>query len=79
MVGFSTGAALAVEYSLARLEGEALPAADALVLSVAGHRCRSMAWLRRLAGTSLVDPRLGKLAWLDLLPEYDPTNTTHFP
>jgi len=60
MVGFSTGAALAVEYSLARLEGEELPAADALVL---------------LSPAIGVDP----MAWLDLLPEYDPYKYNSFP
>src|SRR5262245_7970572 len=32
MIGYSTGAALAVEYALARLQGEALPPASGLIL-----------------------------------------------
>ena len=79
MVGFSTGAALAVEYSLARLEGEELPAADALVLLSPAIGVDPMAWLAVWQERASSIPGLGKLAWLDLLPEYDPYKYNSFP
>ena len=79
MVGFSTGAALAVEYSLARLQGEDLPPVEKLVLispaigvsPAAGFA----AWLARIAEW-LGAP---KLAWTEVLPEYDPYKYSSFP
>lgn len=79
LIGFSTGAALAVEYSLARLEGEDLPRIDGLVLLSPAIGVDPLAflaiWQARLARV----PGLGKMAWLDLLPEYDPYKYNSFP
>jgi alpha-beta hydrolase superfamily lysophospholipase len=78
-MGFSTGAALSVEYSLARLEGEDLPRVDGLVLLSPAIGVDPLAWLaiwqKRLSGL----PGLGKMAWLDLVPEYDPYKYNSFP
>src|SRR5882672_940660 len=79
MVGFSTGAALAVEYSLARLEGENLPGADALVLLSPAIGVDPLAWLAVWQERLSRLPGLGKLAWLDLIPEYDPYKYNSFP
>ena len=79
MVGFSTGAALAVEYSLARLEGEELPGADALVLLSPAIGVDPLAWLAVWQERLSMLPGLGKLAWLDLIPEYDPYKYNSFP
>jgi alpha-beta hydrolase superfamily lysophospholipase len=72
MVGYSNGAALAVEYALAALEDPALPAADGLVLlspAIGISRAAVLAvWQARLAHL----PGLGTLAWNSILPEYDP-------
>lgn len=79
LVGYSTGAALAVEYALARLEGEDLPAVHGLVLLSPAigvdPAARLAIWQSRLARL----PGLGKMAWLDLLPEYDPYKYNSFP
>ena len=78
IVGYSTGAALAVEYALARLLGENLPAANGLVLLSPAIGVSPLAalaiWQSRLARL----PGLQKLAWTDLLPEYDPYKYNSF-
>ena len=72
IVGYSTGAALAVQYVLATLEDETLPRVDRLVLLSPAIGVSSVAvlavWQARL-GHLL---GLEKLAWSDILPEYDP-------
>ncbi|HHH43977.1 MAG TPA: alpha/beta fold hydrolase [Gammaproteobacteria bacterium] len=72
IVGYSNGAALAVQYALATLEDPALPAASGLVLfspaigvSPAAAFAVWQARLGHLLG-------LKKLEWNSLLPEYDP-------
>jgi alpha-beta hydrolase superfamily lysophospholipase len=78
IVGYSTGAALAVEYALARAAGEALPRADALILlspAIGVSPAAALAvWQARLA----LIPRLEKLAWESVGPEYDPYKYTSF-
>lgn len=72
LVGYSTGAALAVEYALARLRGEDLPEARGLVLispAIGVSPVAALAaWQARLAAV----PGLEQLAWSSVLPEYDP-------
>lgn len=72
IVGYSNGAALAVQYTLATLDDPALPRIDSLVLmSPEIGVTPAAAWaiwqarLGRVLG-------LEKLAWNDILPEYDP-------
>jgi alpha-beta hydrolase superfamily lysophospholipase len=79
LIGFSTGAALAVEYSLARLEGEDVPAVDGLVLLSPAIGVDPLAWLAIWQGRLARVPGLGKMAWLDLIPEYDPYKYNSFP
>jgi hypothetical protein len=79
IAGYSNGAALAVEYSLAVLEGEELPAADGLVLlspaigvsPVAGFAI----WQARFSYITGMD----KLAWNTITPEFDPYKYNSFP
>jgi len=72
LVGYSTGAALAVEYALARLEGEDLPAVQGIILlspAIGVSPAAAFAvWQGRIS-TWLGAP---KVAWTDFLPEYDP-------
>lgn len=72
LVGFSTGGALAVEYALARLRGEDLPAVQGLVLvspAIGVSPVAALAvWQARLA----MLPGLEQLAWSSVLPEFDP-------
>lgn len=72
IAGYSCGAALAVEYMLAQQQGEKMPRPSALVLAspalgVSGA-ARFAHWQKIFARI----PGLQKLAWVDLLPEYDP-------
>jgi alpha-beta hydrolase superfamily lysophospholipase len=72
MIGYSNGAALAMEYALARMQGEALPKVDRLVLlspAIGVARVAALAvWQGRLS--VLLDAP--KVAWNDMGPEYDP-------
>lgn len=72
IVGFSTGGALAVEYALARLGGEDLPAVQGLVLVSPAIGVSPMAalavWQARLA----MLPGFEQLAWSTVLPEFEP-------
>ena len=78
-IGYSTGAALAVEYALARLEGEDLPPVDAIVMLSPSIGVDPMAWLAVWQARLSRIPGLGKLAWLDIVPEYDPYKYNSFP
>ena len=78
LAGFSTGAALSVEYCLARLQGEDLPAVDRLVLLSPAIGVTPVAalavWQARLAAL----PGLEKVAWDSIGPEYDPYKYVSF-
>jgi alpha-beta hydrolase superfamily lysophospholipase len=78
MVGYSTGAALALDYTLGALEEGASPAPASLVLISPAIRVSPTAALARFKnGLSLV-PGLGRLAWLQILPEFDPYKYNSF-
>ena len=72
IVGYSNGAALAVEYTLSTLDDPTLPRVDSLVLLSPEIGITSAAalaiWQARLGSLLGMD----KLAWNDILPEYDP-------
>ena len=79
IVGYSTGAALGVEYALARSAGANLPRVDGLVLlspAIGVSPAAALAvWQARLARV----PGLQKIAWESLVPEYDPYKYQSFP
>jgi alpha-beta hydrolase superfamily lysophospholipase len=72
VIGYSTGAALAVNYALATLEDKTLPPIERIVVLSPAIGVASVAvlavWQARL-GRLL---GLEKLAWNGILPEYDP-------
>lgn len=72
VMGYSCGAALSVEYTLAQQQGESLPRPSAVVLLSpaigVSSAARFASWQKEFARV----PGLEKLAWVDLLPEYDP-------
>lgn len=72
IVGYSNGAALAVEYALARVLGEELPRPRGLILlspAIGVSPVAALAiWQSRLSRL----PGLGVLAWTSIAPEYDP-------
>jgi alpha-beta hydrolase superfamily lysophospholipase len=72
IAGYSTGAALAIEYALATLQGESLPRASGLVLLSPAIGVSPVAafaaWPARIARWTGWE----KLAWTDTPPEFDP-------
>ena len=78
MIGYSTGAALAVEYALSALVDDTLPKSAGLVLVSPAIGVTSLAalavWQARI-GHLL---GLEKLAWNSILPEYDPFKYNSF-
>jgi alpha-beta hydrolase superfamily lysophospholipase len=79
IVGYSTGAPLALNYALEALERNDSPAPASLVLispAIGIHPGAALAkWKRRLSYL----PGLGGLAWLSVLPEFDPYKYNSFP
>lgn len=78
IVGYSTGAPLALNFSLDALEGSASPVPASLVLispAIGIHPAAGLAGLKD--GLSRV-PGLGGLAWLSIQPEFDPYKYNSF-
>jgi hypothetical protein len=78
LVGYSTGGALALNFALDALEGEASPVPASLVLispAVGVHPAAALAGFK--AGLAVV-PGLGGLAWLQIVPEFDPYKYNSF-
>ncbi|MDJ0861526.1 MAG: alpha/beta fold hydrolase [Gammaproteobacteria bacterium] len=78
VVGYSTGAPLALDYALDVLDGTVAPAPASLVLispAIGISPAAALAsWKVRLARI----PGLEKLAWTQILPEFDPFNYNSF-
>ncbi len=76
--GYSNGAALAVEYALATLEGEDLPTVDRIVMlspAIAVTKlARFAVWQGKLGHWLGLD----KLAWNSIQPEFDPFKYNSF-
>jgi acetyl esterase/lipase len=76
IVGYSTGGALAVEYALATLQGEALPRASGLVLLSPAIGVSAVAAVAAWPGRIARWTGWQKLAWTATPPSLIPTNTT---
>jgi alpha-beta hydrolase superfamily lysophospholipase len=78
IVGYSTGAPLALDFALDALEGNSSPVPASLVLispAIGIHAIAALAnWKARLAAL----PGLGGLAWLQIVPEFDPHKYNSF-
>ncbi len=78
IMGYSTGAPLALDYSLNLLEGASIPMPASLVLISPAIGITPAAvlaeWQARLAAV----PGLEKLAWTQILPEFDPFKYNSF-
>jgi alpha-beta hydrolase superfamily lysophospholipase len=78
IVGYSTGAPLAIDFALKALEENGSPVPASLVLispAIGIHAAAALAkWKRRLSYV----PGLGGLAWLSVLPEFDPYKYNSF-
>jgi len=78
ILGYSTGAPLALNYSLDALEGSASPLPASLVLispAIGVHPAAGLAGMK--GGLSRI-PGLGGLAWLSIQPEFDPYKYNSF-
>lgn len=78
LIGYSTGATLAVDFALDALEGRARPMPASLVLvspALGLHAAAGLAGVKRRIGGL---PGLGDLAWLTLEPEFDPYKYNSF-
>lgn len=78
LVGYSNGAALALEYTLSQMEGESLPKPAGLILISPAVTVTPMAALARFNLYLSLLPGLEKLAWLSIQPEYDPFKYNSF-
>ena len=78
VIGYSTGAPLALDFTLNALDGKTGPVPASLVLvspAIGIHAAAAAAaWKRRMA----VLPGLGNLAWLNIEPEFDPYKYNSF-
>ena len=78
IVGYSTGAPLALDFALDALEGSPSPVPASLVLispAISIHAAAALAeWKARLAAL----PGLERLAWLQVQPEFDPFKYNSF-
>ena len=79
MAGYSNGAALLVDYALGASEGSSDPAPSRLLLLSPALAVRPIAALARVQRLLAVLPGLHKLAWTEILPEYDPYKYNSFP
>lgn len=79
LMGYSTGAPLAVEYALSAIDGEAVPRTDGLILLSPAMGLPPIAGLATFQlGLSRL-PGLEKMAWESVSPEYDPYKYNSFP
>ncbi len=79
IVGYSNGAALALEYALSEMLGEKLVKPEGLILISPAVAVSPAAILARLFQILADLPGLEKLAWLSIKPEYDPYKYNSFP
>jgi len=78
IVGYSTGAALALDFALKAMEGSASPVPASLVLISPAIRIHATAAFASFKDRLSFIPGLGKLAWLQILPEFDPYKYNSF-
>jgi alpha-beta hydrolase superfamily lysophospholipase len=78
IIGYSTGATLALDFTLTAMEGGAMPVPTSLVLispAIGIHAAAALAaWKRRLSAF----PGLAGLGWLVVEPEFDPYKYNSF-
>ena len=78
IVGYSTGAPLALNFALDALEGTAVPVPATLVLISPAIGVHSAAGFAGLKNGLAALPGLGGLAWLQVVPEFDPYKYNSF-
>jgi alpha-beta hydrolase superfamily lysophospholipase len=78
MIGYSTGAPLALEFALDALDGDAEPEPASIVLISPAIRIHPVAGLARFKNGLAAIPGLGGLAWTQVQPEFDPYKYNSF-
>ncbi len=78
VVGYSTGASLAIDYALDAAEGAVAPAPASLVLVSPAIRIHHAARLAGFKNAMSALPGLERLAWLSVMPEFDPFKYNSF-
>ncbi len=78
MIGYSTGAALALDFTLNALDGDVAPVPASVVLISPAIRVHSAARLAGFKNALSALPGLGDLAWLSVGPEFDPYKYNSF-
>ncbi len=78
IVGYSTGAPLALNFALDAIEDTALPVPVSLVLISPAIRVHAAAGAARFKDGMSVVPGLKGLAWLQIQPEFDPYKYNSF-
>jgi alpha-beta hydrolase superfamily lysophospholipase len=79
VAGYSNGAALAVDHTLRVIEHGRGRIPDRLILLSPALTVSPLAALARVQLWMATIPGLEKLAWIDILPEYDPYKYNSFP
>jgi alpha-beta hydrolase superfamily lysophospholipase len=79
LVGYSNGAALAVDYTIRYLMGEVPHRPDLLILISPAIRVSAIASFARVQRWVSYIPGMGKLSWLDNVMEFDPYKYNSFP
>ncbi len=78
IVGYSTGASLALDLALDAMEGKVAPIPTSLVLISPAIRIHPIAALASFKDAMSIIPGLGRLAWTQILPEFDPYKYNSF-
>ncbi len=78
IIGYSTGASLALDFTLRALEGHSSPVPASLVLISPAIRIHRSAKLSGFKDGLSVLPGLGGLAWLSVMDEFDPYKYNSF-
>ena len=78
IVGYSNGAALAINFALEAMNDNAVPPPSSLILISPAIRIHDSAGLAGFKNSLSYLPGLGSLAWLNVMPEFDPYNYNSF-
>jgi len=78
IVGYSTGASLALDFALEAMEGVVTPVPASLVLISPAIRIHPIAALASFKDGLSILPGLGSMAWTQVLPEFDPYKYNSF-
>jgi alpha-beta hydrolase superfamily lysophospholipase len=78
IIGYSTGASLALDFALDAMEGKVAPVPASLVLISPAIRIHPIAALASFKDGLSILPGLGSMAWTQVLPEFDPYKYNSF-